>query len=116
MDRLRLLVLSLLFGAAPPAAFAEVPRVQFDLPYSIACHDVSPPGFLAANPGLKLIEVRLEISSLLVAGQEKDLTQYFIRIESPQQSLHVVDYLPKTLQECSLTTPVHVSTAKAKNT
>jgi hypothetical protein len=115
MDRLRLLVVSLLFGAGPPAAFAEVPRVQFDLPYAIACRDVSPPGFLSANPGLKLMEVRLEISSLLTAGQEKDLTQYFIRIDNPQQSLTVVDYLPKTLHESRLAGPVTIQNGKEKS-
>lgn len=115
MDRLRSLVLALLFGAGPPAAFAEVPRVQFDLPLSVACRDVSPPGYLAANPGLKLVEVRLEISSLLVAGQEKDLTQYFIKIDNPQQTLTVVDYLPKTLHESPFAGPVTIQNSKERS-
>ena len=32
-------------------------------------------------------------------GQEKDLTHYFIRVESPQHTLAIVDYLPKTMHE-----------------
>src|SRR5688572_20576391 len=77
MDRLRWLALLVLFVASP--AMAEAPRVQFDLPYTVACRDVTPPNFAAVNPEQKLVEVRLAISSLVVAGEERDLTQYFIR-------------------------------------
>ena len=43
MDRFRALVLSFFFGSLPPSAFAETPQVAFDLPYTVACRDVSPP-------------------------------------------------------------------------
>jgi hypothetical protein len=115
MDRLRLLVVPFVLGVASPAVFGETPRVQFDLPYAVACRDVSPPGYLTANPGLKLVEVRLEISSLLTAGQEKDLTQYFIRIDSPQQNFTVVDYLPQTIHESRMAGPVTIQNAKEKS-
>ncbi|MCE9527142.1 MAG: hypothetical protein K8R36_13935 [Planctomycetales bacterium] len=83
--------------AAP--AQAQLPRVAFDMPYAVSCRDVTPPEFATANPGDKLIEVKLGISSLLQAGKEKDLAQYFIRMETPQRTMQVHDFLPKTAHE-----------------
>jgi hypothetical protein len=99
MDRLRWTLLCLFSSAAMPTAAAEPPRVQFDMPFVVACRDVTPADYAASHPGYKLIEAKLEISSLLIAGQEKDLTHYFLRVESPQHTLAIVDYLPKTMHE-----------------
>ena len=96
-------------------AVAEPPRVHFDMPLAIACREVASPEFAEANPGLKLVEARFEISSLLVAGKERDLTEYFIRIESPQRSFTVVDYLPKTLHESRHAGPISVQDTDEKN-
>src|SRR5262245_45633800 len=96
-------------------ALAETPRVAFDMPFVVACREVTPGPFATANPGQKLIEVRFEISSLLTAGQERDLTQFFIRIESPQHSLTVADYLPKTLHESRMAGPVTITDTKEKS-
>jgi hypothetical protein len=83
--------------AAP--ALAQRPRVVFDMPYAVSCRDVTPPEFAAANPGDKLVEVKLGISSLLQVGKEQDLAQYFIRIEVPQRTMQVHDFLPKSIRE-----------------
>jgi hypothetical protein len=99
-----------LTAVAPLAA--ETPRVTFDMPFTVACRDVTPGKFAAANPGQKLIEARFEISSLLAAGQERDLTQYFIRIENPQRPLAIADYLPKTLHESRMAGPVTITDTK----
>jgi hypothetical protein len=100
---------------AAAAAQAETPRVAFDMPFVVAGRDVTPAEFAADHPGQKLIEARFEISSLLGAGQERDLTQYFVRIENPERSLTVVDYLPKTLHESRMAGPVTVTDSKEKN-
>jgi len=105
MDRVWKFLLSLISTSAPFTALAEAPRVHFDMPFAIACRDVTPPEFAAAHPGQKLMEAKIAISALLLAGEEKDLTQYFIRVESPQRTLSIVDYLPKTKHE-SLATAV----------
>jgi len=106
MDRFRALFTLLVMLSAECAIAGEPPRVQFDMPFAVACRDVTPPNYAAANPGRKLVEARLAISSLLVAGQEKDLTQFMIRVESPLRSLVIVDYLPKTLHESRTAGPV----------
>lgn len=116
MDRLRLLVVSFTLASAAQTVFAEAPRVHFDVPFAVACRDVTPADFSAANPGQKLIEVKLEISSLLTAGSERDLTQYFIRVDSPERTLAVVDYLPKTSHESRLAGNVNVQKGKEHGT
>ena len=106
MMYLRRPVFSVLLLSGSTAAWAESPRVHFDMPYAIACRDVTPPQLAAADPGQRLIEARFEISSLLLAGREQDLSQYFIRIDSPRRTLAVVDYLPKTIHESPLASPI----------
>jgi hypothetical protein len=99
MDRLHRFAFLVVAALMPLTAVAEQPRVCFDMPYAVACRDVTPAEYTASHPGYKLMEVKLEISSLLMAGQEKDLTQYLIRVDSPQRTLTVADYLPKTKHE-----------------
>jgi len=99
MDRIGWLLLSLSLGISTTAAIAEAPRVRFDMPYAVACRDVTSPEFAESHPGYKLMEAKLEISSLLAGGQEKDLTQFFVRVESPAHTLVIADYLPKTKHE-----------------
>lgn len=115
MDGCRALLLPLALFSCPLAARADPPRVHFDMPYTIACREVTPPGFAEANRGQKLVEARLEISSLLTAGKERDLVQYFVRIESLQRTLSIVDYLPKTIHESRLAAPVQVQATTEKS-
>jgi hypothetical protein len=96
-------------------AQADTPRVHFDMPFTIACRDVTPPQFAAANPSHKLVEARFEISTLLLAGKERDLSQLFIRIDSPEQTLSVFDYLPKTLHESRYAKPIGITKTDEKN-
>jgi hypothetical protein len=94
---------------------AETPRVHFDMPFTIACRDVTPLEFAAANPSHRLVEARFEISTLLLAGKERDLAQLFIRIDSPERTISVVDYLPKTLHESRHAKPIGISRTDEKN-
>jgi hypothetical protein len=97
------------------SALAETPRVHFDMPLALACRDVTSPEIAAANASQRLVEARFEISSLLLAGKESDLSQYFIRIDSPERTLEVVDYLPQTLHESRWAGPIGVTTTDEKN-
>ena len=93
------LVGSLVFSLA---AAAESPRVAFDMPFVVACRDVTPQEFSAAHPNDRLVEVKFPISTLLKSGSEQDLQQLFYRLESPLRTMSVVDYLPKTAHESRL--------------
>ena len=92
--------LALLVGlSGPSAALADPPRVQFDVPYVVAARDITSCEFELAYPHEKLIELKLQVSSLLQEGSEADLRQYLFSIVSPQRTMSVVDYLPKTAHE-----------------
>ena len=112
MDRIvpvALLLAGLLFHTAFPAiAEAAPPAVRFDMPLAIACQDVTPPEFAATSPGVRLIEARFEVSTLIAAGKEEDLTQVLIRIVSPKGTLTIADYLPKTLHESRMAGPITI--------
>jgi hypothetical protein len=103
MDRIGWLLLPFSLGVSTTAVIAEAPRVRFDMPYAIACRDVTPAEFGQTHSGYKLMEAKLEISSLLAGGQEKDLTQFLVRVENPTRTLVITDYLPKTKHEANAT-------------
>jgi hypothetical protein len=86
----------LLLCSVAAGADAAAPQVHFDTARVVACRDVSTEEFLAANPGERLLEVRLEVSSLIVHGREENLLQYYYQLTSPNRSLQVADYHPRT--------------------
>lgn len=92
---LPVLVLSLVL-LPPGNVDAKAPQLRFDMLSAIACCDVTDDDFAATHPGERLFEAKLEISSLLVAGNESDLVELFFRMRSPQQSFRIVDYSPRT--------------------
>jgi hypothetical protein len=116
MDRARpVYTLVLLVASWPAVLAAETPRVHFDMPFAVACRDVTPPALAAANPSQRLVEARFEISTLLLEGQERDVSQLFIRIDHPGQRVTFVDYLPKTLHESRHATPIGITKTGEKN-
>ena len=80
----------------PASALADAPRVHFDVAPTVGCRDVTPPSFSQINPDERLVEARFQISALMRAGDEKDLVEFLYVIESPQRTMMVEDYLPKT--------------------
>src|SRR5205823_14249971 len=94
MDRLRMLVFCIVAPMGSLVA-AEPPRVSFDMPYAVACRDVTPSDYSNSHPGHKPTEARLEVSSLLTAGQEEGLAESFIRVERPQGTATIADYRPQ---------------------
>jgi hypothetical protein len=115
MHRTRIAAALLIVAALPTLAAAEAPRVHFDMPFTIACRDVTPPEFAAANPSQRLVEARFEISTLILAGKERDISQLFIRIDSPERTVSVIDYLPKTLHETRHASPISITKTDEKN-
>lgn len=112
---LRLGCISVCLALAGAPVWADAPRVQFDMPYTIACRDVSSTEFTAANPGQKLVELKLPVSALLVAGEERDVLQFLIRIDTPQGKINIVDYLPKTSHDSALAGPITIQNTKEQN-
>jgi hypothetical protein len=96
--------LSLAYAFASLAR-GEPPQVLFDVPAVVEARDVTPASQQGGGP--RLVEIKLELSSLHRGGREDDLDHYFIRIAGWQSPLTIVDYLPKTQHE-ALTSPVSV--------
>lgn len=84
---------------------AEPPQVRFDLPALVAGRDVTPAAWQSREQ--KLVEIKLELSSLHQGGREEDLDHYFVRVAGQHEPLRIVDYLPKTQHE-ALTSPLSV--------
>ena len=52
MDRLRMLmfwIVAPIASLAPLVVLAEQPRVSFDIPYAVACRDVTPSDYSASS-------------------------------------------------------------------
>jgi len=101
-------------AASNERAYGDAPRVHFDVPYVVTARDITCCEFELAYPHDKLIEVKLQVSSLLQEGNEADLHQYLFSIVSPQRTMTVVDYLPKTLHETPLATNLSVERSHEK--
>lgn len=85
-----------LAGLIGSPAVAQPPQVHFDLQPVIACRDVTSPELQESRPDLRLVEVRFDVSALLLQGSEDDLLQFFYRWEVPLPSAAVADYWPRT--------------------
>lgn len=79
------------------SAHAAKPSVLFDTLPVVSCRDVTTEAFAKAHPNERLVEAQLEISSLIVAGDERQLLQYFYQITTPRRTLQVHDYQPRTV-------------------
>ncbi|MBM4005719.1 MAG: hypothetical protein FJ295_20935 [Planctomycetes bacterium] len=79
------------------------PRVQFDLTAQSAARDVTPVAFATSNSQERLIAVRLPVSVISRLREGEQLDEVWIRVESPDESLRVEDFAPRT----TLSTSVH---------
>ena len=95
-------------GAAVSAAHAGAPRLQFDVSTTVACRDVTSPEFAATNPAERLLEARFQISLLSQLGPDREAAELLIRIESPDTSVQVADYFPKTTLASDFAGPISV--------
>ncbi|MBM4000028.1 MAG: hypothetical protein FJ297_10910 [Planctomycetes bacterium] len=75
--------------------------VEFDVPRSIACRDVSTEEFVALNPRERLMEARVPVSTLL-RTEERGLIEFLYRLDCRAYGEEIVDYAPKTTLETPL--------------
>jgi len=93
-------LVAMLLGFTASIVMPSVPaaglEVSFDVTPSVACRDVTTDEFAKANPDERLVEARIEVSSLLRGGKEEALLEYFYRFDSPRRTLRIVEYSPQT--------------------
>lgn len=97
------LMLALLSGTM---AFAQSPRVEFDVACLTPTTDVSDPKL---DSRYREIEARLPISILLASGNQNQLAEIVIRIESRHRNAEVVDFAPRTRLASSVVGNVEVT-------
>ena len=100
MNTTRLLLAASLFTALVTSKVSAA-EVAFDLPASIECRDVTPPGF-AAGEYLKVIEGKLRISARVLNGAESDIIDFVYEIRNTDRRLRFQDYLPNTTLESAV--------------
>ncbi len=83
------------------------PRVQFDAPYQIVMRELAASSQAAA--GEKIVEARFDVSSIVTAGNERDVTQFVFQLQSLQRTMQVHDYQPRSVRDTSVTGSVAVS-------
>lgn len=86
---------AMLVGSWPHVATAAE-RVQFDVQSLVECRDVTPPEFTRTNPEERLVAATFPVSVLSRLAADQSLREIWVRIESPDASLHVEDYSPRT--------------------
>jgi hypothetical protein len=96
---IRTVVFAVVMACGSLLAAAEV---SFDLPSSIECRQVTPEGFAAAHPALKVIEARFRISARITAGNLSDVVDFYYELTSHDNRLRFQDYLPNTTLESSV--------------
>ena len=109
-----LLAVALTFSSQ---SYAQNSCVQFDVVQIADAIDASEPGFLAANPGEKLIRIRLPISSLVRLDSEDSLLQYLYLISGATgASFQVVDYEPKTTLSSDVSGSISIESSSGNST
>jgi hypothetical protein len=99
------------------SSHGATPCVHFDVTDVVTCRPVLDEQFQADHPGEMLIEATFEVSSLVRLGSEGKLSQFLYVIESPQRSLVVHDYAPKTqfVTEVAGNVGIRKNTEKSSN-
>jgi hypothetical protein len=89
-------LLFLMLAVVSSSALAAAPDVHFDIVPLSSCRVVTTESFAAENPGEMLVETEIAVSTLLARGTLGDLNEYAYRLTSPNGTLTVADYEPKT--------------------
>lgn len=102
-------------GSVAVARAATAPRVEFDTTYSVECLDVTPADFAARYPTSRIVEARFKISTWLTAGRELDLNDLVVEITSSEQTLPVVDFMPRTELDTNIAGEIEVVQSEEKS-
>jgi hypothetical protein len=82
---------------------ADSPHVQFDVAAIVGCRDVTKAEFAAAHPSERLVEARIQVSSLIdERAGDGELIEYFYRFQCPSGGVRVDDYQPRTTLDTML--------------
>lgn len=103
---------ALLLSACWPIAAQQV---HFDVLPVISAPEVTTEEFAEWNPDEKLIEVNIQVSTLMSHVSDGDIHYFLFRIESPRGRMHVVDFSPRTLLQSDVVGNVGVQTSQQRD-
>lgn len=112
----KVLIAITLFAIPASLTQAGSPQVAFDVAAIVECRDVTTPEFAKLHRNERLIEARLQISALVSGAPANKLTEFFYRIDSPERSMQVVDYLPRTTLASDFASNVGIEEKKEQST
>ncbi|MCA9239181.1 MAG: hypothetical protein KDA37_03235 [Planctomycetales bacterium] len=75
---------------------AELPVIEFDVPQTILCRDVTPMDFEPVHPGDRLLQVSLPVSVVVLKGEPSRVREVIFEIDGEQAGLRVHDFSPDT--------------------
>ncbi|MEM9354419.1 MAG: hypothetical protein AAGA92_15540 [Planctomycetota bacterium] len=101
--------------SAPRDAAASDPVVHFDFAPTAACADVGSEQFLADHPGKKLIEIAVEVSVSVEAGDASKVEEIRVQLSDAGRRLRVESFSPQTTLESEYTDDIQVTTTTESN-
>lgn len=75
---------------------AELPVIEFDVPQTILCRDVTPADYQPVNPGERLLQVTLPVSVVVLKGEPSRVRDVIFEVDGESAGLRVFDFSPDT--------------------
>src|SRR3954453_19844175 len=82
--------------ALAPAIGVAAPHVEFDIPPTAECRDVTPPQRIKQFPNQRLIEVAIPVSARFHGASMEDVEELAIEVNGASAGLRVSEFLPST--------------------
>jgi len=94
---------------------AQIPSVAFDVPAIVVAEAVNPAVVVAPTMGGELMRLQIPVSSVISPEFSGTISEYLIELDSPGQSLRVVDFWPKNETYSQYEGTVSVEAARQKD-
>lgn len=101
-----------LLWVSPTTAQGKGPRIRFDFPHAVECHDITSQEFARLYPLEKTIEAAFRVSARILEGHEEDLGEFVFEIRSDSERMRVLDYLPATTLQSDLVGDIEMKETK----
>lgn len=102
-------------GLSQPVHAADLQVVGFDLPAVVVAETVNPEIVDAPLSGGNLVRLRIPVSAYVSSQFHGVVSEYAVEIESPHQSLRVVDFWPRNEHYSEIDGTVKVELANQKD-
>jgi hypothetical protein len=87
----------------------KLPDINFDVSRVVSCVKVTPEFLAPEHSSAKLLEIRLRTSCVIGERSEGLIQELFLVVESPAQTIRIIDCFPKTTVLTEYATPIEVS-------